>query len=131
MVQDSGTLTSLLARDIATLVYYTPSLDNLPVLLIVSKHTIPNYDYSKDKVLGTIVARGLGFSTSKEFYSPKYENTNTNYRPTLYWNASVRTNKDGKATVTFYNSDIAKKLNIVVEGTDGLGNVGSGSFVVH
>jgi hypothetical protein len=121
--------------EIFKLIYIKAAANFIPTLILITKSSIAGYDYSKDKVVGSLTKSGLGFSSNKEFYSPKYENAKNNnrpdYRPTLYWNANIVTNKDGKATVTFYNSDIAKKLNIVVEGTDGLGNVGSGSFVVH
>ncbi len=115
--------------EIFKLIYIKSAANFIPTLILITKNSISNYDYSKDKVVGSLIKRGLGFSPNKEFYSPKYENIKTktrpDYRPTLYWNANVVTNKDGKATVTFYNSDIAKKLNIVIEGTDGQGNVGS------
>ena len=104
-------------------------------MILITKNTIPNYDYSKDKTVGSIVKNGLGFSPNKEFYEPKYENPkadkSTDKRATLYWNANVKTNQEGKATVTFYNSDVAKRLNIVLEGTDRRGNVGSGSLAVE
>jgi len=36
-----------------------------------------------------------------------YNNT-PDYRATLYWNPSLTTDKDGNATIEFYNSDAAK-----------------------
>jgi|SRR5688572_9402446 len=37
-------------------------------------------------------------------------------RMTLYWNANLQTDKDGTATIKFYNSDTTTKLHIEVEG---------------
>jgi hypothetical protein len=117
------------ARDITKLIYFSGTVEYYPALILITKDAIPNYDYSKDKVPGVIIRNDLGISPNKEFYSPKYENGKQNskpdYRATLYWNPNIKTDANGKATVSFYNSDIAKKFNISIEGTDGKGNVGS------
>jgi hypothetical protein len=47
------------------------------------------------------------------------------FRPTIYWNANIKTDKDGKAIVKFFNSDICKNLIITIEGTDGMGKIGA------
>ena len=56
----------------------------------------------------------------REFYHPKYGETaegaeKPDYRVTLYWNPDVVV-KDGKADFSFYNSDRAKNLEMVIEG---------------
>ena len=61
-----------------------------------------------------------GFKKVKEFYSPKYNvkqdyHAKPDYRTTLYWNSNIRTGKDGKASITFYNSDISRKLEVSIE----------------
>ncbi|MCK0132133.1 TonB-dependent receptor plug domain-containing protein [Flavobacteriaceae bacterium F08102] len=61
-----------------------------------------------------------GHGISKEFYSPKYDveedlQNKPDYRATLYWNSSVVTDDNGKATVRFFNSDIAKKIQVSIE----------------
>jgi TonB-dependent Receptor Plug Domain len=70
-----------------------------------------------------------GYALEREFYNPKYDeaitNSNPDRRATLYWNPNIKTDKNGNATVSFYNSDIAKRFRIAIEGTDGQGNVGS------
>jgi hypothetical protein len=70
-----------------------------------------------------------GYALVREFYSPKYDKATTNSNPdrraTLYWNPNIKTDKNGKATISFYNSDIAKRFRIAIEGTDGQGNIGS------
>ncbi len=70
-----------------------------------------------------------GYALVREFYMPKYDKATTNSNPdrraTLYWNPDVKTDKNGKATISFYNSDIAKRLRIAIEGTDGQGNIAS------
>ena len=73
----------------------------------------------------------MGYDLEKEFYLPKYNvdsnNNITDKRVTLYWNPTIRTDKDGRASVIFYNSDIAKKIQIVVEGLSDYGVPGTSS----
>lgn len=75
------------------------------------------------------IQKWLGYAATREFYNPKYSLPLSSHLPdrraTLYWNPSVKTDKDGRATVTFYNSDTAKKWNIIIQGTDSMGSVGS------
>lgn len=70
-----------------------------------------------------------GNSIEKEFYSPKYSIDPEklkipDYRTSLYWNPSVKTDKDGNAKVTFYNSDVTKNIQIVIEALSEFGNPG-------
>lgn len=63
----------------------------------------------------------LGYSGAKEFYSPKYDvkldkHIKPDYRTTLYWNSSVTTDKNGDVSLTFFNSDTAKQIQIAIEG---------------
>jgi TonB-dependent SusC/RagA subfamily outer membrane receptor len=74
---------------------------------------------------GIITFSPKGFYTSRQFYSPKYEvATNTpDLRTTIYWTPHVAT-KDGKGTVSYYNSDQPGTYRVVVEGADIDGNLG-------
>lgn len=64
----------------------------------------------------------VGYSAPKEFYSPDYSKENALYdvldvRTTLFWAPYLLTDKSNrKATFTFYNNDISKKLKVIVEG---------------
>jgi hypothetical protein len=63
-----------------------------------------------------------GFTPTKEFFSPNYSANNENdikvdERTTLYWNPFIITTAENKSIdFTFYNSDKAKKLKVVIEG---------------
>jgi hypothetical protein len=63
-----------------------------------------------------------GFTPTKEFFSPNYAMNNendikTDERTTLYWNPFLITNSENNAiNFSFYNSDKAKKLKVVIEG---------------
>ena len=61
-----------------------------------------------------------GYTVKKEFYNPKYDvpediHSRPDVRTTIYWNAIVETNKDGKAFVEFFNSDTAEEFEISIE----------------
>jgi len=64
-----------------------------------------------------------GYSRFKEFYSPTYDKQPTNFDPdlrnTLYWNPYIITNKKTpRFRAEFYNNDVSKKLQIVLEGVN-------------
>lgn len=73
----------------------------------------------------------LGYHTAKSFYVPKYNigqianNKEKDNRLTVYWNPNVRTDMNGNARIEFYQSDICDDFEIVVEGMDKNGKVGS------
>ncbi len=41
---------------------------------------------------------------------------NDDFRRTLYWNPDVRTDKDGNATIEFWNNSTCRDMYISVEG---------------
>ena len=61
-----------------------------------------------------------GYSPKMEFYAPEYPDGpiegDADYRRTVYWNPDVKTDKNGKADVEFYNNGYSRSLNISVEG---------------
>ncbi|MEP7321067.1 MAG: hypothetical protein ABI761_04070 [Saprospiraceae bacterium] len=62
-----------------------------------------------------------GYNKNREFYHPKYgpadeKSSVADHRITLYWNPDLKTDKNGQATIKFYNSDIAKKIVVTMEG---------------
>jgi len=67
-----------------------------------------------------------GYSQVKEFYSPNYSilPSEADYRRTLYWNPAVKTNKDGKALIQFYNNSSCKSFSISAEAITPQGVIG-------
>ena len=70
----------------------------------------------------------IGYSVIKQFYSPNYETTNdptiNDYRTTIYWNPFILMDKNiRRVTLPFYNSDNCKKLRVVVEGINEIGQL--------
>lgn len=80
------------------------------------------------------ITRVKGYYGQREFYMPdpvEMLSPLPDARNTLLWSPSVQTDKNGDATVPFWTSDINTQFMGVVEGTDGLGLLGSGTFEFH
>ncbi|WP_185113823.1 TonB-dependent receptor plug domain-containing protein [Chryseobacterium sp. Leaf405] len=70
----------------------------------------------------------VSYTGRREFSYPVYESTNTSYRfdyrENIYWNPVIETDKNGKATVEFYNSDANTTFRILTEGISANGLLG-------
>jgi hypothetical protein len=70
-----------------------------------------------------------GFSLNKTFYSPPYDMLQmqdaNDVRRTLYWDPFVKTDKQGKAKVSFFNNRSCKTININAETVTENGVMGS------
>lgn len=76
---------------------------------------------------GLNVATVQGYSSIKEFYSPDYSTeaaAQPDYRTTLYWGPFLLMNPQNKrVTIPFYNNDNAKRIRVVIEGINDLGQL--------
>lgn len=101
------------------------------VISILTKRGNEHYDYSKEPAPGVLVYNLPGYSKEREFYAPAYNRMTPDdalrpdFRATVFWSANVRTGKDGKARVAYFNSDAAGKINVKVEGLTSTGTPGS------
>jgi hypothetical protein len=103
---------------------------------ILTKAGNPNY-YKNRKTdeISTIPSTILiGYSLVKQFYIPNYNEKKAEYqipdnRTTVYWSPSVKTDKTGKTTVSFFTTDDAANMRILVEGLDKTGKLGVGKTV--
>ena len=81
---------------------------------------------------GTYFYKTLPFTLAKQFYSPKYTVKNkttaigTDLRSTIFWRPNIITDKDGKATISFYSADKVTNYTVLMEGTDLDGQLGFG-----
>ncbi|MBQ8592672.1 MAG: hypothetical protein IJ467_00060 [Bacteroidaceae bacterium] len=70
-----------------------------------------------------------GFTPQRMFYMPDYSYADLpdeqDFRRTLYWNPNVKTNADGEATVTFYNTPTCRNINISAETITAEGKLGA------
>ena len=83
------------------------------------------------------IARPMGAQQPVEFYSPRYDQgdcgieSGSDQRRLLYWNPSVKVNKDGKAQFDFYSSDARNTTyTILVEGVTACGELIRGTHKV-
>ncbi len=66
--------------------------------------------------------KSFKFSETRQFYVPVYKNkeVSTNigddFRQTIYWNPIIQTDENGKAKISFYNSDAITSFKIIAEG---------------
>jgi len=78
---------------------------------------------------GTTNYRPLSFIIPKQFYRPRYTDKKPgalkDLRSTIHWEPLIITDKDGKATVSFYASDKPSNYTLIMEGGDMNGNIGS------
>ena len=60
-----------------------------------------------------------GYYSARAFYSPNYEvkpTVNKDLRTTIFWSPKVKTNANGEATVSFFNSDNKGNVSINING---------------
>jgi len=74
---------------------------------------------------GVFNFRYPGYSTSREYYMPKYDTetiSKPDFRSTLYWNPRIKW-EGNSASITFYNNDVVKKYKVIIQGMDNLGRL--------
>ncbi len=76
---------------------------------------------------GMISSKLSGFTPAKEFYIPKFKNNAAGFEQfkTIYWNPSVRTDKDGQIHVKLSGLDPKSKYMLVINGMSGTHEPGS------
>ncbi len=100
------------------------------VIAVLTKRGNANFDYSNDpSPAGIIVQRRSGYTTQREFYAPHYDESKPehefkDFRSTLHWQPYIQTDANGKATVSFWNSDAKTKIQVVAEGVSKTGRIG-------
>ncbi|NCD70477.1 carboxypeptidase-like regulatory domain-containing protein [Mucilaginibacter agri] len=78
---------------------------------------------------GVITYSPKGFYLARTFYSPQYDDPKVNatladMRSTIYWAPNLVTDKDGKASLGFFNAGSKGSYRIVIEGIDSDGHIG-------
>ena len=144
MPVDAGTLTSISPCDVDNIdilkgaeAAIFGSRGSGGVIAILTKRGGNNYDYSKDPASGVTIQKRMGYNVAREFYAPKYDvaipdHVRPDFRSTLHWQPNVRTDANGKASVTYWNTDAKATIRIVAEGvsTQGFVGVGKGMYNV-
>lgn len=126
-----------MVESIDVITHPVPMYNAKGLISILSKGANPNYDWSKEEPQGTLYAKLKGYESPREFYSPKYElnqvpRNEPDFRATLYWNPLIKTDAQGRAKITFWNSNEETSVRINVEGVsrDGRPVSAVGNYVV-
>jgi len=97
------------------------------IVLILVK--LNNKRLKEREPIGVRVTTLQGFSQPRAFYSPNYKDyklpKEEDFRRTLYWNPNVKTNSQGKASISFFNNGTCKEMNISAETMTPNGSFGS------
>lgn len=75
---------------------------------------------------GLAIYQPKGYDVTRQFYSPKYDakpDNNPDLRTTVYWNPQFVTDTNGKANISFFNTDQTGNYRVVIEGIDAEGNL--------
>lgn len=75
-----------------------------------------------------VAPKNLQYKSIPRFYQPNYSDKRgtperTDFRKTIYWNPSIQTNKNGKASLSYYNSDEVTTFRILLEGNNAEGQL--------
>ncbi len=97
------------------------------VIIITTKRARKLNEYYR-YAPGVVTYMPKGFYKARQFYSPQYDNPHTNQkmtdlRSTIYWNPNIITDKDGKASFSYFNADGKGTYRVVIEGIDADGNL--------
>lgn len=131
-VPSEGTLQDLNPNDIASITVYKDAVATAlygsraanGVILITTNvgRAAIKLGLNKTDYYDSQFVPGIGniFSVARKFYAPQYATPATternDFRETIYWNPVVQTDKDGTATLEFYNSDAATTFRAIAEG---------------
>ena len=95
----------------------------------IKYHTWQGYDYTEEELLRmNNLWRVKGYYGTREFYQPDeldMQSPLPDARNVLLWKPDIITDEKGEAEVEFFCSDINTSFVGVIEGTDGLGNLGT------
>jgi len=108
------------------------------VISVLTKRGNSDYDYSNDPTPPGMLTYAMShYYQPREFYVPAYNRPATvppaDYRSaTLYWGPRIVTDAGGRATVTFYCSDVAGSFRLSLEGiaNTGIPGIATGTLTV-
>ena len=101
------------------------------VVNILTKYGNPDYKGPLPPSQGIVTTNRVGYKIVREFYAPQYnvykpEHDLPDFRSTLFWHPSVKTDANGKALISFWNSDAQSKIQVNIEGFSNTGRLGVG-----
>lgn len=133
MFVDARALLAVNVQDVASVdIYkdpsYTAMFGSRGTNGVIAVYTKSGTGLDNSRPKGKLMSRVEGYSSTKEFYSPRYDVQNpidaiSDRRTTLYWNPNLKVEEDGQIDVRFFNSDFAKSHLVVIEGMDAQGRL--------
>ena len=142
MQVDVNYLMGLDAKGVESIeVFYTDGLsginrrNNTNGVLAINMIETPKVKITKEQLkelfppTNVITIQPKGYAVERQFYVPKFSGPKTSlqredYRTTIHWEPIVVTDKTGKGTFSFYNSDAKGPYRVTIEGVDANGNIG-------
>jgi len=83
----------------------------------------------------SITYRPLPLVKPKLFYSPRYNIVSPikipDFRSTIFWEPNIFTDRNGRAQVSFYTTDIKSSYTIKIEGIDANGELGANILIIN
>ena len=115
-------------RSAAGSAIYGSSAPNGALIITTRRGNDPKYQTS-EAPSGLILYAYRGYHKARVFYSPRYEHQSTpdhpyDARTTIYWTPNILTDKDGNASLEFFNADTRGTYRVVIEGIDDEGKIG-------
>lgn len=98
-------------------------------LIITSKRGRKSREYYR-YAPGVVTFKPRGYYMAREFYSPQFDDSKiskkitNDLRSTIFWKPDIITDKNGRASFTFFNADSKGTYRMVIEGIDTEGNLG-------
>ncbi len=109
-------------------------LDGLPKRKL-ERQQLAAGDDAEDIGNNEIAIAGNGYAPVRVFPVPKYPRhyagPRTDFRETIYWNPSVRTDASGRAEVEFPTSDAVTAFRVTAEGFSKGGTPGTGQLAIR
>jgi hypothetical protein len=113
--------------------FFDPTEGAEGMIHIMTKAGNPNYYKNRktDEVSTIPETLLIGYTVAKQFYIPNYNDKKSEYqlpdhRTTVYWSPMIKTDKTGKTSVSFFTTDDAATMQILIEGLDKTGQIGIG-----
>jgi TonB-dependent SusC/RagA subfamily outer membrane receptor len=107
----------------ATAIYGSRAANGVIVITSRSfnnKQTMINLDPTYYYASKAVQTQSTEYNVARRFYAPKYYSLETkerdDFRENIYWNPVVQTDKNGDATLEFYNSDATTTFRAIAEG---------------
>lgn len=107
----------------------------LGAILFFTKPGVSAVSYIQAKGIQAFTVNG--YHLAQDFYVPKYDITYQetgvpDYRIAIHWQPVIKTNEQGEATVSFYNSDDLNTIKVLIEGIslDGIPGIGNCQYQV-